>query len=65
MKFQIKNGLLIAGNERINLPHVSRWKAEQTTIVFMVHGQQITLNMGTETAALDKALLELFTGDTK
>ncbi len=61
MKPEIKNGILIAGNERIVLAHVQKWKIDGSTVVFFMAGTQISLNVGAEASALDICLTAHFT----
>jgi hypothetical protein len=60
MKPEIKNGILIAGNERIILAHVQKWKIDGNVIVFFMAGTQISLNVGAEAPKLDVDLMEYF-----
>jgi len=60
MKPEIKNGILIAGNERIILAHVQKWKLDGNVIVFFMAGTQISLNLPMEAAKADADLLEHF-----
>ncbi len=60
MKPEIKNGILIAGNERIILSHVQKWKIDGSTVVFFMAGTQISLNVGAEASKLDADLLAYF-----
>jgi hypothetical protein len=60
MKPEIKNGILIAGNERIILAHVQKWKIDGNVVVFFMAGTQISLNVGAEASALDICLVAHF-----
>ncbi len=60
MKPEIKNGILLAGNERIILAHVQKWKIDGNVVVFFMAGTQISLNVGAEAPKLDAELLTHF-----
>ncbi len=63
MKPEIKNGILIAGNERIILAHVQKWKIDGNLVIFFMAGTQISLNVGAEASALDICLTAHFQRD--